>query len=256
MAAEDILNEELFATIVKRKSIRKYDLTPLDGDILAEIATFVASLRPLDDTIKTEMRFVLQKDVKNLLPIKAPHYIVAFSENTKGYLVNIGFMLQQLDLFLSAKGIGACWQGIPRPTNEILDSSALEFVIVMSFGKPKESLYRESSQEFKRKPLGQVTTIVEQDQLFEPVRLAPSATNSQPWFFLGNNRCMHAYCVKSNFLKALIYKKMNQIDMGIALFHLWLSVERTGKTASFIEDEIARANPPTGYYYIGSIAVG
>jgi len=127
-------NQTLYSVLFQRKSIRKYDLTPLGDGTMAEIVAFVRSLRPIDDTIKTEMKFVSQTEVQhNLLRIKAPHYLVAFSENKAGYLTNIGFMLQQLDLFLAAKGIGNCWQGIPRPTKEVRADSELEFVIVMSF---------------------------------------------------------------------------------------------------------------------------
>lgn len=250
-------NNDLHSIVYQRKSIRKYDLTPLADSTMAEIKEFVRSLRPLDATIKTAMKFVSQTEVHhNLLRIKAPHYLVAFSENKAGYLTNIGFMLQQLDLFLAAKGIGSCWQGIPRPTNEVRASSELEFVIVMSFGMAREPLYRNSIQEFKRKPLDKISNITGLNDLLEPVRLAPSATNSQPWFFTGDHHLLHAYCVKTNFLKALIYEKMNQVDMGIALYHLWLAAQTSGKNATFRQDAGAKANPPDGYYYICSVELG
>ena len=122
-------NKDLYAAIFRRRSIRKYDLTSLDDATLAEIKAFVRDLRPLDNTIATEMKFASQT-IYNLLRIKAPHYLVAFSEIKPGYLANIGFMLQQLDLFMSVKGIGCCWQGIPRPSSEVRASSKLEFVII------------------------------------------------------------------------------------------------------------------------------
>jgi hypothetical protein len=131
--------------------------------------------------------------------------------------------------------------------------SELEFVIVMSFGMAREPLYRKSIQEFKRKPLAQVSNISGLDELLEPVRLAPSATNSQPWFFTGNNQLLHAYCVKTNFLKALIYEKMNQVDMGIALYHLWLAAQISGKKVTFSQNPGAKTNSPDGYYYICSV---
>ena len=65
-------------------------------------------------------------------------------------------MLQQMDLFLSANGIGSGWQGMPRLTKEILNTSKLEFVILLAFGKPKERLHRETVSEFKRKPLREI----------------------------------------------------------------------------------------------------
>lgn len=244
-------NIDLYQAIFKRKSIRKYDLSALEEDVLLEVFDYVSKLQPIDESIKTEMQFVSHKDIHNFLPIKAPHYVVAFSERKEGYLTNIGFMLQQMDLFLSSKGIGSCWQGIPRPTAKVIQSSSLEFIIVMAFGRTHEPLYRNSINDFKRKPVNQIGTLME-NRLIEAIRLAPSATNSQPWFFWGNGHVIHAYCVKTSYLKALIYKKMNQIDMGIALCHLWLAAQYSGRKVTFYLSEDGLNNPPPGYYYIAS----
>lgn len=241
---------DLYQSICKRKSTRKYDLTPLADHTLTEIADFLARVMPLDHTIKTEFKFVAPQDVTSLLPVKAPHYIVAFSETKPGYLTNIGFMLQQLDLYLSAKGIGSCWLGIPRPTKAIRHSSPLDFIIIMSFGQALQPVHRDSIHEFKRKQLTSITSITGMVDLLEAARLAPSATNSQPWFFTGGKDRIHAYCVQTNPIKALVYKKMNQIDMGIALYHLSLAAMQQGKELTFVHDGEACRQPLAGYYYI------
>jgi nitroreductase len=191
----------LYETIFRRKSIREYDLTPLDGHTLAEIMTRTSALKPLYDGIKVEMKLLSQKDVKSLFQAKAPHYLAVFSEAKDGYLTNAGFMLQQMDLFFSANGIGSCWQGIPKPTKEILNRSKFEFIILLAFGRPKERLYRENVSEFPRKPFGGITNLKVADSLMEPPQLAPSAMNRQPWFFTGSASTIHAHRVKSNFVK-------------------------------------------------------
>jgi nitroreductase len=241
--------QNYYQAIFKRKSVRKYDLTPLDDKTLKDISEKIRTLKPMYDNIMTEVKLISDKDVKAFMQIKAPHYIVIFSEPKEGYLTNIGFMFQQMDLFLSANGIGSCWQGMPKPVKEIIHGSKLEFVIVLAFGKPLEPLYRENISEFKRKSTALISNITDADELLEPVRLAPSAVNSQPWFFTGNKNKLHAYCAKLNFLKAFIYEKMNKIDMGIALCHLWLAAQNAGKDVEFISDADANNNPPTGYYY-------
>ncbi len=114
---------DLYSTIFKRKSIRNYDLTPLDENTLTEISNHLKGLDPLYDDIKTELKIISGNDVKRRMMKKAPHYIAVFSEAKEGYLTNVGFMLQQMDLFLSANGIGSCWQGIPKPKKEVLKSS-------------------------------------------------------------------------------------------------------------------------------------
>jgi nitroreductase len=240
----------LYETIFKRKSIRKYDLTPLDEDTLAEISKYMSTLNPMYDNIKTEIKIVSQKDVKGMG--SAPHYIVAFSETKDGYLENVGFMLQQIDLFLSANGIGACWRGLQKPTKETLSNSKLEFVILLAFGKPKEPLHRESVSKFKRKPLRQISNITGADELLEPARLAPSATNNQPWFFTRSDDLIHAYCAKAI---PNMFKKWNAVSIGIALCHLWIAAKHFSKNTEFISDKTAQNNAPSGRYYITSLKV-
>jgi len=252
---EMIENTNSYETIFKRKSIRQYDLTPLDGHTLAEVMARTSTLNPLYDDIKIEVKLLSQKDVKGLLLAKAPHYLAVFSETKDGYLTNAGFMLQQMDLFFSAIGIGSCWQGIPKPTKEILKSSKLEFVILLSFGKAKERLHRESVSEFQRKPLGGITDVKGADELLEPARLAPSAMNRQHWFFTSNASTIHAYRAKSSFLTAFMLEKMNKISMGIAICHVWIAAKHFGKEVEFIRDQEAQNNPPSGHDYVISIGI-
>jgi len=252
---ETMGNKNLYETIFKRKSIREYDLTPLDGHALAEIMAHTSALKPLYDGIKVEMKLVSQKDVKGLLRAKAPHYLVVFSETKDGYLTNAGFMLQQMDLFFSANGIGSCWQGMPKPTKEISNSSKLEFVILLAFGKPKERLHRESISEFKRKPLGEITDIQGAEELLEPARLAPSAVNRQQWFFTGNAGTIHAYRAKSSILTAFMFERMSKISIGIAICHVWIAAKHFGKEVEFIGDKEAQNNPPSGHDYIITIKI-
>jgi nitroreductase len=250
---EMLKNTNLYETIFKRKSVREYDLTPLDVHTLAEIMAHTSALKPLYEGIKIEVKLLLQKDVKGLFLAKAPLYLAVFSETKDGYLTNVGFMLQQMDLFFSANGIGSCWQGMPKPTKEILNGSKLEFVILLAFGKPKERLHRESVSEFQRKSLGEITDIKGADQLLEPARLAPSAMNRQQWFFTGNASTIHAYRAKSSFLTAFMFERMSKISIGIAICHVWIAAKHFGKEVEFIRDKEAQNNPPAGHEYVISI---
>jgi hypothetical protein len=193
---------------------------------------------------------------------QAPHYIVVFSEPKDDYLVNAGYMLQQMDLFLSGNDIGSCWQGSPRPNEDVLKSSDLEFVIVMSFGNPKKSkpeeLHRSGASDFKRKSLSEISTVKGLDEVLEAARLAPSAGNSQPWFFTGDESIIHAYGPKPYAVKehkAPKVKKYNVISIGIALYHLQVALEHFGKKAEIISDENAKMKAPENYDYVVSLKV-
>jgi nitroreductase len=251
-----MIKDDLYPIIFKRKSIREYDVSPLDEDTLEEISGQIQNLNPLYSDIKTEIKIVSSNEVKQRMMKKAPHYLAVFSETKKCYLTNVGFMLQQMDLLFSANGIGSCWQGIPIPKGDVLNRSDLKFIILIAFGKPSEPLYRESTSEFKRKPLQRISNIEGVDELLEPVRLAPSATNSQPWFFKGNETVIHAYSVKPNFLKAIVVNKYIPIDVGIAIYHLKVAAEHFGKNADIMFDKKEDKNSPKGYKYFATLKLG
>jgi hypothetical protein len=247
-----MIQSNLFEAIFKRKSIRKYDLTPLDDKLLLEIEAFISKVEPLYNNIKTEIRIVAKDGVNILVPVKAPHYLVMTSEKKEGYLTNAGYMLEQVNLFLSTNDIGSCFLGMAQPTKATKKSSKFEFVIALALGNAAEPLHRTDVSEFKRKSILQISNIIGNDQLLEPVRLAPSAINSQPWFFTGGNEVINSYCVKPNIIKAIVYEKMNKIDMGIALCHITVTAKHLDKQIEFIYDKTAEGSYPKGYYYIAT----
>jgi len=229
--------------IYKRKSTRKYDMTPLNDAVLNDIKDFAKTITPLFENIKTEYSFATARDVKNMLLLKAPHYIIISSENRYGYLPNVGFLFQQMDLYLSSIMLGSCWLGMAKPTEKL--NTTLEFVIILAFGNSIDTPYRELS-EFKRKPLAQISNTAE--ERLEVARLAPSGINAQPWYFVNDGDTIHVYCVKVGMLKAVVYHRLNMIDIGIALAHVYVS--NPSEFAFTVEQ-----NPPKikGYSYIGSI---
>ena len=226
--------------IRKRKSIRKYDLTPLDTATLEKVQAQIESVKPLYPDIKYSIE--IANKTKGLFNVKAPHYLIFGSEEKDGSLENIGFIGQQLDLFFSGSGIGSCWLGGSKP--EAQEDSALPFVICMSFGKPAESLHRAIS-EFKRKPLTEISEGT--DERLEAARIAPSAVNAQNWYFAAENGKIHCYRKKANALLGFIYNKLHCIDMGIALCHI---AEESG-TFSFAKE--IGAPERKGHIYMGTV---
>jgi len=183
-------------TIRKRKSIRKYDMAKLDNSILEKLQEQINTVIPLFPNIRFSIE--IADKTKGLFNVSAPHYLILGSEEKDGYLENIGFIGQQLDLFFSEKGLGCCWLGVSKPL--LKEASPLPFVICISFGKPAEPLYRELS-DFKRKPLSEISEGA--DDRLEAARLAPSGINAQNWYFIAVDDKIHCYCKyckkKSNY---------------------------------------------------------
>ncbi|HEX7481846.1 MAG TPA: nitroreductase family protein [Candidatus Bathyarchaeia archaeon] len=250
------MNEStMFEAIFKRKSIRDYDPTSIDSNRLEEISRNLQSLKPMLAEIKTEFKIISPNHVTRKINNNAPHYIAAFSEAKDIYKVNIGFMLQQMDLYFSVIGLGSCWLGIPQPTKEVMDSSNLEFIVLMSFGNSKKALYRTSASEFHRKSLSDITNIEGANDLLEAARLAPSAVNLQNWYFTGNKNMIHAYSSKAGFFRSRVGGDYFPVNMGIALCHLKLAAEHYGLKSKFAFDLSKDKSSPKNLEYVATLEI-
>ena len=227
----------LHEMIFKRKSCRSFTGKPVDPEMIEKILSFEP--KSLYPDIKVRMDIVSRDQVKCLCPWTTPQLITIYSEETGGYLENIGFLFQQLDLYLQTLGLGVCWLGLgkmnPKTSTEV---SGMKFVIMLAFGYPKGDQLRHDLKGFKRKAMEKITD--QADPRLEVARLAPSAVNSQPWYFTHAGDTIHVHCSK----------KGSKLDAGIALAHLYVANEETFR---FFKAE----NVPeeTGYHYIGSVTL-
>ena len=237
--------------IYRRKSTRSYETDCLDANTIKQIEDFLKSAKPLFSGIKSEYKLLAPDQIRCLLPWRAPHNLAILMEDKPGACENAGFIGQQLDLFLQSRGIAACWLGMGRLSAKelaIQKSSGLELMCIISFGMPKGEELRNSIDEFKRKPLLEISDV--EDKRLEPARLAPSSTNSQPWYFIHEGDMIHAFCVERTGIKKLTYGKMNRIDMGIALAHMYVTYPET-----FAFEVRQNAPKKDGFYYTGTFSV-
>ncbi len=227
----------LHEMIFKRKSCRSFTNVPVDAATIETIKAF--SMKPLYPEINVRMDIVSRDKVKCICPWTTPQLITIYSEEAEGYSENIGFLFQQMDLYLQTLGLGVCWLGMgrmnPKTTTAV---EGMKFVIMLAFGYPKGDQLRHDLKGFKRRPMEQITD--KPDPRLEPARLAPSAVNSQPWYFTHEGEAIHVWCSK----------KGNRLDAGIALAHLYVS---NGERFRFFKAEHVTDLP--GCTYIGSVTL-
>lgn len=226
------LKEQIYV----RKSCRNY----LDGEVDMDlIHDFMSDAKPLVESIDYSYTILPESEVNVRTRWTAPYYLALYSEKKENYLENIGFIFQQLSLYLQSVGIGNCWVGMASPKKKSDD-----FVITISFGK-SDKMTRDLSS-FKRKDLDKISDFAD-DKLI-PAQLAPSAINSQPWYFKHTDDGFDVYQVKQNILKRQVLKRWNPIDVGIALAHLYVSNEDTFNFVKKTSFENIK-----GYTYTGSV---
>jgi len=241
-----MLNPNLYAPIFARKSVRKYAETPLSPAQLGVIKAEIARAVPLlpDEKYKIELG-----------EAKEGWRVYGFCENTPLSNANLGFLLQQLDLALHLQGMGRLWFGMGRSTGGIKAPAGLSYAMCLKVGVAAEPIARESINEFDRRPIHE---IIDEDglyALFEPVRLAPSARNSQPWYFTEDDDRIVVWRKQPGIMDKLLIlmDRMNWIDMGIALCHAVLALEHAGKAFKIKIDSPAKARE--GYDYLLTLDV-
>ena len=72
---------------------------------MEQITLFAQNLKPLYPDIK--IAYEITSNIKGIFSVKAPHYFIISSEKSNAYLENVGFMFQQIDLFLSSLNLGS-----------------------------------------------------------------------------------------------------------------------------------------------------
>lgn len=221
-----------------RKSCRNYSDDEIDMD---SIEDFISKTKPLNEDIKYYYEILTRDEVNLRTRWSAPYYLALYCEKRDNYLENIGFVFQQVCLYMQSIGIGSCWVGLGS-----LKVRGPDFVILIAFGK-SDKMTREVS-DFKRKKLSQISDF--EDERLIPARLAPSAVNSQPWYFRHSEDGFDVFQAKQNILKRAFLKKWNPIDVGIALAHLYVANENTFEFKVKSNVEYIK-----GYNYIGSVKI-
>ena len=194
---------------------------------IASVNEFIKTVKPLYPDIKTEIVVVKEKDTTCR---RGADYCILFYSETKGeYLRNIGYIGEQIDLYLTENNIGALWFGIGKP--KVQRNNDLEYVIMIAIKRMPESSFRKDMFKSKRKAIEEMWS-GEQLELTNIVRFTPSACNTQPWFIENKDKELSVYRYKKPGKRGImpVDKVMyyNRIDIGIFLFILETCLNKEG----------------------------
>lgn len=211
----------LYEGIYMRKSVRHYCMEKVEEELLNHILNFTGHLQMLDDSQQVQFEIIDNTDGKG-----APYYLVLSALPVQGYLLNAGFLMQQVMLYIMTKGLGSCF--MQYHSLPIKQTGEMEPVIMLAFGKTDKGIYRETKKA-KRLEIRDICcfkTAVSEDirKILSAARLAPSSLNSQPWRFVAYENRIHLFCKKEKGIFRAI-NKLNQVDVGNALANMYLAAE-------------------------------
>lgn len=220
--------KELLNSVYKRRSVRRYKDAKLTEEELHSVKEYLTQLKPLIPELKTEFEIV-PCDQTNC-NFNAEYCLLAYGEQGNLWLTNIGYMLEQWDLYLTSLGIGVCWYGLGKVEEK--EKNGLTFAIMLSFGKCDGEMFRKGADDFNRDDADDFWTGMQDVSLGEIVRLAPSAVNSQPWRVeqIDNKFAVYRQKGMVPILSGKLFKYFNKIDMGIFLCYLDIALENGGYT--------------------------
>lgn len=219
------MNNVLYDMIFKRKSFhlfRGIGNSRIIEEELKDIENQFNKLKPLVEDIKVKIKIVKNETTCR----RGQEYCILFySEKKDNYLQNIGYLGEQLDLYLVSKNIGTLWFGIGKVKEKKLDN--LDFVIMIAIAKvDSEDKFRKDMFKSKRKELSKIWDGDYYTDIGNIVRFAPSACNLQPWIVKASPNKLEVYRYSKKGKIGIMPKNMvthyNQIDIGIFLCFLEL----------------------------------
>lgn len=258
---------EIEALIRKRKSIRTYEDQPLGASLLEELE--IATKRqnsPFGAPFQCQILSIVGEEKLGTYGIirGAQYYIGGKTIEGPLSLEALGYGLETLVLALTKEGLGSCWLGGTFKRSSFAKAMMVgeEEILpaVIPFGVIKEKpaladrLLRKVSGGDHRKAWEELFFEGDWDHylskekagafatILEMVRLAPSASNKQPWRILRQGSVWHFFLAETPGYGKIFPYNLQRLDMGIAACHFDVTATSLGIHGEFQVLE----NPPAG----------
>jgi nitroreductase len=261
--------QDIEKVIRTRKSIRTYNNIPIEPVVNQQLTKFMQANSVGLFGNKVDF-FWIDSSSDDFKDIKLGTYGVI--SGTNSFIIgkitdsdknfeDFGFCLEKLILYCVELNIGTCWLGGTYNKSSFADSINLkegEFIPAVTplgyFGTKKrtiDKMFRRFAGSDNRKPFNELffsksfsEKLSEEEKVtygffLEMVRLAPSASNKQPWRVVLIDNLFHFYLKRTpNYNSKLLHSDLQRVDMGIAMSHFELALTERKVKHSWI-----RINP-------------
>ena len=254
------------ALIRERRSVRSYRKEPMAKETQTALAEALAELR--EGPLGSRARFSLAAEDGDMGPaalrglgtygfIKNPAgFISGVVKSGEHALEDYGYLMETAVLEATALGLGTCWLGgsftqssfaakIGKAEDEIIPAVAAAGYTAPQ-GREKDLLRRGARSDTRLawerlffdgsfdRPI-EAQQAGEYAAALEMTRLAPSASNKQPWRSVRDGARWHFYCQRTpgygqgNWIFNLLgLADLQRLDVGIAMCHFALTAQQAG----------------------------
>lgn len=252
--------------IKMRTSVRSFDDIEIKSSDVKKLKDYIDEI---NKETRIKARFILtaqddkgDKTAKKLgtygIISGANSFIVGILDKDEKDYLEFGYLFEKIVLFATDLGLGTCWLGGTFNKNSFkknLNLEENEFIpIVSPVGMKKEkptvldSFMRTAAGSNKRKPWNELffeenpTKDLNENMAglyvtpMEMVRLAPSASNKQPWRIIRDKNNFHFLLSRTKGYGVSSYD-LQKNDIGIAKCHFELTAKELGLKGQWVEIE-------------------
>jgi len=287
MAGEQVFGTMPITKIIeKRLSVRTYLAQPLPSDVEEMLLEHFSKLKgPFGGTVRfnlIESDVALKESNAKLgtygVIRGASTYVVAVVEKGNMNLEDYGYCLEEAILYATSLGLGTCWLGgtfkksefakaVDQQDQEILPcitpigypsekksmiDSAMRFVAGSKKRKYWDELFfsNDFSHRLSQSKVGKYMSPLAM------VRLAPSASNKQPWRIVKETNKSHFYLQHTKGYAKLMVYDLQRVDMGIAMCHFELTAKELGLEGKWQISDPGTIGKPEDTEYVVSWVEG
>jgi len=246
--------------IATRRSERSYDGKPLTAEDENKLMAYIEEDENLTGIMGSKIKIHLVKSFENGsgrigtygVVKNASAFLIAVCTDSRDAMLDLGYVFEKLVLYLETIGLSTCWLGGTFKGGDVkVPVEEGEFIPIISpvgYSAKRKTLIDRTFRKFAKSD-----TRLDFDQLFfyrdfehilpqgsmrnvlESVRLAPSASNKQPWrVVVTEDGAAHFHIERTpDYGKGRLAYDIQMVDMGIALSHYEIG---RGRAEFFIED--------------------
>lgn len=231
-----------YDAIFIRKSVKNFRTDAVSDKSISQILNFANYITDMSgkNSVNFEIWSCTQMDkrMEHHFSVRAPYYFVLSTGVAEDRFLNLGFVLEQVALYLVTKDLGSCFAGLRKEKQAGKDQ---RIIAVLAFGVPAE----DSLHSKRKRHLPLEHLCVFKDKAENPIRdminaaiLAPSRLNSQPWRFVVVKNWIHVFCKKDRLaFRTMSIDLYHEFDIGMMLANLLIAGEELWYNTEIVKSE-------------------